>query len=138
MVYRGNPEIREGDRMYALVGAGVAGRLDLGTPDGLHPLRLYVPKKGARLVPGLASTSVVNELAIATGGLFSVQQEFDQKYVIVPLEFARALTEEDSAATSLEINAKSDDQVEQLQAEVKKILGPGFQVLNRQQQQPLL
>ena len=42
-------------------------------------------------------------------GIFAVQQDFDSKYVIVPINFAKELLEYNSQITSLEIALDPDD-----------------------------
>ena len=137
MVYSGHPMLRDRNVNYALVGAGVAGRLGLRGFDREFPLKLYIPRKGVEFSQNNPEYSM-NQMSIVSGGIFSVQQEFDSKYILVPLAFGRELIEDPKSITAIEINIKNDRIIPQVQAEVQRILGADFKVEDRFQQQPLL
>ncbi|NTW25167.1 MAG: ABC transporter permease, partial [Lentimicrobium sp.] len=71
-------------------------------------------------------------------GVFSIQQDFDTKYVLVPISFARELFEYTSEITSVEIALAENADVESIQDLIKQNLGPQYLVKNRFQQQETL
>jgi len=75
-------------RPHAVIGVGIAQYLGLRT-NFVEPLWIYVPsrKSGNTLNPDEA----FNNEFIFTSGIFQIEQEFDSKYLFIPLDFARSL-----------------------------------------------
>ncbi|MGZ5282738.1 MAG: FtsX-like permease family protein [Bacteroidia bacterium] len=136
MIFLGEPILTDEDVDYALVGAGVGSKLNLNGYDENYLLQIYVPKKGAQTV--LNPEKAFNRKGIFCSGIFSIQQDFDSRYILLPISFARDLVQEQSKVTGLEINVKDDDNVEEIGEQVAQILGADFKVQDRYQQQPLL
>ncbi len=136
MIFLGEPVLNEDDVDFTLVGAGVGSKLGLQGYDENYLVQIYVPKKGEHTV--LNPEKAFNRKGIFCGGIFSIQQDFDSRYLLLPISFARELVQEEKKVTGLEINVKADDNVEKTGKQVAEILGEDFKVLDRYQQQPLL
>lgn len=121
-------------RPYAIVGLGVASYLGLNI-NFLTPLNIYVPRRTAQ--PGAGAESAFTRMFIFPSGIFSVEQEFDSRYVIVPISFARELLDYESDVTSLEIKLTPGTNVNPIQKEIRKIIGEEFEVKNRLEQQEI-
>lgn len=136
MLVDGEFVLEKDSNNYALVGNGVAYNLGLQLNDYLNPLEIYVPRK--------ESTSMLNPLeafsaeVLYPSGVLSVQQEFDSKYVLLPLRFVRKLLNYNNEVTSVEIGLKPGTDADKVQKEIEKISGDKFVVKNRFQQQELL
>lgn len=127
----------EGDSDFAVVGAGVAWYLDINLNDITNLLSVFVPKRGN--ASSFNFDQAFNNELIHTAGVFSVQQEFDEKYVITPIRFARNLMDyEDDEVTSVEIFALPVANEDDIESEVKEILGNTYSVKNRFQQNEAL
>jgi len=124
--------LNEGDANYAVVGAGVAYYLDLYPDEVSKFLNIYVPKRGNQSSFNVATA--FNRKAIHASGVFSVQQEFDEQYVILPLDFVSDLMEYDNEVTSIELFTKKDADTEKVQQQIKNLLGDDFKVANRYEQ----
>ncbi len=123
-------------RSYAVVGSDIAVNLFLNI-NNYTPLKVYAPLR-TKEVP-VNPTDAFNHANILPSGIFQVHQDFDSKYVIVPLNFARdVLQYSDNEVTTLEIAITDYDDVERVAKEISKIVGDGFKVENRHQQQELL
>lgn len=136
MIFLGEPILTDEDVDYALVGAGVGSKLNLNGYDENYLLQIYVPKKGEQTV--LNPEKAFNRKGIFCSGIFSIQQDFDSRYILLPISFARDLVQEPTKVTGLEINVKDDGEVEEIGEQVSQILGNDFKVQDRYQQQPLL
>ena len=136
MLVEGFFVLKEGQSNFAVAGAGVAWYLNLNLNDLRHLLSVFVPKRGN------ASTfqfeTAFNNDLIHPSGIFSIQQEFDEKYVLVPLRFARKLLDYTDEVTSVEIFTDRASDVDVLQQSIQKIVGGGFAVKNRFQQNEAL
>lgn len=121
---------------YALVGEGVAYNLGLQLNDYLNPLEIYVPRR--ENVSMTNPLEAFNTEVLFPSGIISVQQDFDVKYVIIPLRFARRLLNYTNEVTSVELGLKPGANTDEVQKQVEKIAGDKFSVKNRFQQQELL
>ncbi len=122
------------DRPYAVPGAGIANYLGLRI-NFITPLYIYVPRR-------TASTAINPENAfvrrfIFPSGIFQVEQEYDSKYVYIPIEFARELLEYDTGVSSIEIKFAEEAEPRVVQKNVTKIFDKGFLVQNRYEQQEI-
>lgn len=120
---------------YGILGIGLMGRMDCGTHPA-YPLRLYVPRKDARV-------SLVNPAAAfnsadiySPGVIFQVnQQKYDDDYVLISLDLARKLTGQENGASALEIRLKDGTGMKKAVRELKSVLGENFIIQDRFQQQ---
>ncbi len=70
-------------------------------------------------------------------GIFEVEKEYDSKYVYVPLDFARELTEIKNGVSTIEVKFNGQADPETVQKNIVKIFGKGFLVQNRYEQQEM-
>ena len=117
-----------GGRPEAVVGAGVARYLGLNV-NFIASLHIYIPKRTGSV--NLNPEDAFIDRYISPSGVFEVEQEFDSKYVFMPLEFAQDLLEYDTEVSSIEILADNDFKIRQIQNNVKEIFGDEYQVRNR-------
>jgi lipoprotein-releasing system permease protein len=71
-------------------------------------------------------------------GVFSVQQEIDDKVVIVPISFARKLMGKEHAATSVELGLDQQTNLNEVQAQLQQLLGNDYIIKNRMQQNEVM
>jgi lipoprotein-releasing system permease protein len=115
----------------------VAYQLGIYPEEFSVPMSLYVPKRTRKTLTGTPEQSF-NSQAVHVAGVFSIQQEFDMAYVIVPVSLARELLEYDDEVTSLEIGLTDPEALTQGKQRMAEILGPGFTIKDRFQQQATL
>jgi lipoprotein-releasing system permease protein len=120
---------------YAVVGQGVAYNLGLGL-SFVDPIRIFVPKKGRQASVNLARS--LNFDYIFPAGVFSVLEEIDSKYMIVPYHFAADLFESENRVSAVELGIDPKVKTKKLQKEIQKILGDSFHVKNKYQQHDLV
>ncbi|MFM2136149.1 MAG: hypothetical protein RL021_1549 [Bacteroidota bacterium] len=129
MLVEGEALLSRGDTDYALVGAGIAYGLQLDLREVNGGLELFAPKRtqGSLLNPEEA----FNRRFITPSGIFTVQQEFDTRYVIVPYRFAKEIFEFDSSATSVEVSLRPGTEPETAVEQLQAVAGAGFTVKDR-------
>ena len=135
MIVDGEFILKEGNDQYAVIGQGVAYYLSLGLKL-INPINIYVPQKGRS--SGLAMDGSLNQDHIYPSGIFSVQQEIDSKYIIVPIAFAREIFEMAEKVNSVELKLKEGASVNTVQKAIAAQLGSRFVVKNRYQQHDYL
>jgi ABC-type lipoprotein release transport system permease subunit len=136
MIIRGRPGLLRRNTPQALIGGGIAVKLGATSLSDFKRLTMFLPRKTGRVMmsPGRAFV----QSTIKPGGIFAIQQEFDNKYILLPLEFGRQLAQESRRVTAIEINLKPDASLEALAEKVRRIAGPDFQVADRYQQHQTL
>ncbi len=120
-------------RPYAIPGVGVAQYLGIRV-NFITPLNIYVPRKTGT---SMNAENAFMKKYIFPSGIFQIEKDYDSKYVYIPLEFARELTEIEEGVTSVEIKFKENADEGSVQKKIKKIFGKGFLVQNRYEQQEI-
>lgn len=131
MVIDGNNKLNVNTN-HALIGSVIAYKLNIRLNDIASSVNLFVPNKHATSLN--ADIDAFNKSLIVPHGVFEIQQEYDQKYILVPLSFAKEFFQYDNRLTSLELSLKKNSDAESLQKQIQKICGNNFKVLNRFQQ----
>ena len=135
MIVDGKFILKEGDKQFAVLGQGVAYYLSVGL-NLMDPISIYVPQKGRK--SGSSIEGSFNQGFIFPSGVFSVQQELDSKYIIVPISFAREIFEIADKVNSVELKLRSGADSKRVQKEISAKLGNRFIVKNRYQQHDYL
>ena len=135
MIIDGRFVLREKNVPYAVVGQGIANFLSIGLTF-ITPIQVFVPRRTGEVSsnPERAFT----RRYLYPSGIFAIQQDFDSKYMIVPIEFARDLLDFRDEISALEIKLSPGSDRDNLQADIQRWLGSEFVVKNRYQQQELL
>ena len=130
----------EGDTMlttvhYLLMGAEVY--YNLGVRDVSNiPVAIHIPKRGVAL--GLTMDEAFNTGYALPGGNFYIQQDIDNRYVVTDIDFVRQLMDyADDECTTLAIALQPGARVSKVKAAVAALLGDGYRVLDRFEQQPI-
>jgi len=121
---------------YAVLGAGVEAALAVNLENPFKSIQVHVPKRTKRgfLLP----KDAFNKLPIYPAGIFSIQQDLDNEYVIVPLNFMRQLLDYQKEISALEIGLQPSADIEKVKRSIQKILGTGFEIENRYEQNKFL
>ena len=135
MIFNGNFILRENPRFYAVVGYGIASKLGI-TTSLVYPLKIWAPVRKQGIT--INSQNAFRSEALSVSGIFAVQQEYDEKFVIIPIEFARELMDYGFRATAVEINLHKNIKLKNTQKEIQEIIGEGFVVKNRYEQKQLV
>ena len=131
MLTEGSFVLDDGSFYYALVGQGVASDLSVGLTF-IDPIEVYYPKKEQKSQINIESA--FNRDYFFISGIFSVQQEIDNSYIIVPIESARSIFELEGKLTSLELKLNENADVDQLKRQIQEMLGERFRVQDRFEQ----
>ncbi|MCF8459860.1 MAG: FtsX-like permease family protein [Flavobacteriales bacterium] len=135
MVVDGDAFMHVNGAPAALLGSGVAYHLSANVNDPINPLQIYVPKRGSSSID---PSKAFNIKQIYATGVFSVQADFDLKYVITPINFARELLDHEGRVSSLELALAPKANMESVREEIQEKLGADYLVKDRFQQNELL
>lgn len=134
LIIDGSFQLREDVVDYATIGSGLA--MTLGIRAGfVDPIEIYAPKRDVRV--NLANPSAAfTPASIQIGGVFSLNQpQYDEQMAIIPIELARELFRYENEVTSLDIKLNPDASVKRVKSEMQNILGDGYLVEDRYEQQ---
>lgn len=131
-IVEGELVLRKGDVNYAVIGRGVQYTLSIPPGDDLYPLQVYYIKSTS--LSTLDPSKMYSKLNITPGGVFSIVQQFDENYILVPLTFAEELLNYGQKRTSFEIKVKDNANIFDVEQRLQNVLGNKFNVLNHEEQ----
>ena len=117
---------------YAVIGANIGIPLNINIDRSMEPLRITVPRRGVK--NAFVPEEEFNSMSAMPSGIFSIQQEFDSKYVFVSLDMARQLLGLDNRVSGYEIKFKEGADAEKLRLQIAEIMGKDFKLKNRYEQ----
>lgn len=132
VVYGSAQLLSERGEPMALMGAGVQYELGVSLKDEFTPLQVWYPVRDRQFSLNPEKAFVRN--AIRPGGIFMIEQLYDQGNIIVPIAFAQDLLRYDGRRTSVELKAEPG-KVRAVQKSAKALLGEGFSVKTLEEQQ---
>ncbi|WP_020532483.1 ABC transporter permease [Flexithrix dorotheae] len=117
----------------ALLGFGVMNQLSVQLEDEFSALVFHYPRKGKKV--SMDPERALVRKSILPGGILAIEQQFDTKYVIVPLAFTRDLLQYENKRTSLEIKVTDPTLISSVQGDLQNLLGEELLVKNADEQQ---
>lgn len=116
---------------FAILGRGVRYTLSAEVDDDMRALRMYYIKnvKAGTMNPA----SLYSQKSIRPGSVFSIEKNYDENYIFVPLSFAQELLDYGNRRTSVEVQTE-EGRTTEVQRALKEKLGEGFRVLSNEEQ----
>ena len=121
---------------FMVLGYGIYDNLEIQLNDYKSQISIYIPKRDKEI--SLDPSQAFNNEQIFAIGAFSIQQDFDTKYVIVPLRLAKKLLNYKSEISAIELSIDKNTNVENIQKEIKQLIGDNYTIKNRYQQEEML
>ena len=116
---------------FAIIGRGVRYTLSAEVSNDMYALQVFYIKnlKGGTFDP----SKMYSRKSIRPGSVFSIEKNYDENFIFVPLAFAKELFDYDTRRTSLEVQTDGAD-VQQVQEKLRQNLGENFMVLTNEEQ----
>ena len=136
MIVEGEFKLQSGDTNFAVVGGGVAYNLGINPGNIFNQIEIY----GARSTAATLTDpeGAFNRRYISPSGIFTVQQEFDAKYIITPLRFAREIFDYGNKLTGLEVSLNKGFNSDDVVKKISSLIGNNFIIKDRFQQHELI
>lgn len=117
---------------FAIVGSGVASSLSVSVEDDMRALQIFYVRNvsGATLDP----SRMYSRRAIRPGGIFSIEKNYDENYIFLPLDFTQDLFDYGDRRTFLEVKTDGVADIEKVKAALVTNLGSEFKVLTNAEQ----
>ncbi len=131
-IVEGNLDLERQGQAAALLGRGVQYKLSIPPNEKFYPMRVLYPKnlKSIRINPEKA----LNRKDILPTGVFAIEEQFDNNYVLVPLDFAQELFGKQNRSSSMEVFLNDGVNPEEAKAELQKIVPSSFKILTQDEQ----
>ncbi len=134
MIVEGAFYLYKKNRPYAIVGQGIAYYLGIGL-NFITPINIYSLKRTGNI--SINPEQAINRKYIFPSGVFSIEQEYNTKYILVPIEFARDLLQYTNEVSSLELRLEPEADPGTVQNRIQLLLGDQFVIQNRNEQNEL-
>jgi lipoprotein-releasing system permease protein len=134
MIIDGSFTLKEADRPFAVIGQGVAYYLGIGLTF-INPINVYSIKRTGNIP--VNPEQAISRKFIFPSGIFSIEQEHNIRYIIVPISFARDLLGYQDEVSAVELKLRPGTDIDFFQEEIKKLTGNEFLVQNRNDQNAL-
>ncbi len=135
-ITRGGFQLKQGTEYLAILGCGVQYALAISLYDRSYTLQAFYPRN----LPGITMSSqqLYKRGCIRLGSVFAVEKQFDDSYIIVPIDFAASLTGKQNQRTALEVQVAHGFSINQVQKTLKLLVPDCFHVRNSYEQQATL
>ena len=130
LITSGRYRSTEGKIKYAYYGDDLKNKLGISIHDKLSPLTVYMPSKRRQMM----GAKEFNSKSIYPGGSFSSKSDSDYQYVLTSFDVVEQLLEKPDGISALEIKTSEQSKESHIKAEIAKILGEGYRIKNRYQQ----
>ena len=132
MITNGKFETGSVETPALVLGVGIENALNLLSDRAINPVTAYLPKRGVTSSNPLEAISTVN---LQPTGSFSIQQDFDNKYVITNIDILKEMLGlKANEYSSVEIKLANVEEEKATIAALQQMLGKGYLVENRYQQ----
>jgi lipoprotein-releasing system permease protein len=115
-----------------VMGQELAGQLGIGL-NFINPVHVYVPRRTDKII--LDPSRAISHRYLYPSGVFAVQQEYDSKYFIVPLDFARdVFGYKNEEMSAIEVGLTGTVRTGQVRSDIARLFGDGYEVAGRLEQ----
>ena len=124
------------NKNVGIIGAGISYHLSMGLASVFEQLHVYLPNRKSKTL--LNTYNTFRQASLTPTGVFSIQAEIDEKYIITPLRFIQELSEKNDQISAIEIKLRDYDNMLLTQEELQQSLSSDYIVKNRLEHQVVL
>jgi lipoprotein-releasing system permease protein len=135
MLLEGDFVLQNGGVDFTVLGIGTEYVLGVNIKDKTRPIIAYAPDRTRNSAS--FSSAFVSDVLLPSG-VFSVQEEFDSKYIFVSYSFVKELYKYTDEASSIEVYIDKNADVSDVKKDIIKLLGDNFHVKDRLEQQEFI
>jgi lipoprotein-releasing system permease protein len=134
MMIDGNLRLEDSIKDYAIVGAGLQYKLSISLHNEFAPLTLHYPNRSKLRTGGTSVATHLNSSAIHPTGVFAIEKQYDDEYLLAPIDFVRSLMDLDGKCTSLEVCIREEASLYRVKESLQERLGPNYKVMDIDEQ----
>jgi len=132
-IVQGELKLKQDGVNYAILGRGIQYALSVAVEDEMYALQIFYIKDLRRST--LDASQMYSRKTIRPGGVFSIEKNYDENYIFLPLDFVQELLDYGNKRTALEIKTMKGADISGVQKELKQTLGNSYSVLTNEEQQ---
>lgn len=136
VVTEGEFRLKRKGQYYAVFGRGIANKLDINVNDFITPISIYSPARGK--INGIDPEDAFEKVVVSPSGIFTLNDDFDYKYVFVDLKLAQQLFNCSNQVSTIEISVDESYDYKKIQTDLQEIIGTQYLVKNRYQLNDIL
>jgi lipoprotein-releasing system permease protein len=136
VVKEGEYRFEYNNQFYGVFGNGIANKLGINVNDFISPISIFAPKRGK--FEGINPDDAFTKINVSPAGIFSLNDDFDYKYVLIDLKAAQTLFDCGEEINMIEINVKDKSNIDKIQQHLKNSLGENYNVKNKYEANDIL
>ena len=133
-IVEGDFILKKNSSSYAVVGRGVKYKISLNLNDNFNNLILYYVSPNFSFIPSGIQKKPFNQMSIIPSGVFAIEQQIDNNFIISSLAFVEKLFEKKNKITALELKINEKQDVYKIKSDIKNIVGDDYNVLTIEEQ----
>ena len=133
-IVEGDFILKKNNSSYAVVGRGVKYKISLNLNDNFNNLILYSVSPDFSFIPSGIQKKPFNQMSIIPSGVFAIEQQIDNNFIISSIAFAEKLFEKKNKITALELKINEKKDVYKIKSDIKNIVGDDYNVLTIEEQ----
>ena len=133
-IVEGDFILKKNNSSYAVVGRGVKYKISLNLNDNFNNLILYSVSPDFSFIPSGIQKKPFNQMSIIPSGVFAIEQQIDNNFIISSLTFVEKLFERKNKITALELKINEKQDVYKIKSDIKNIVGDDYNVLTIEEQ----
>lgn len=132
-IVQGELKLKQDGVNFAILGRGIQYALSVAVEDEMHALQVFYIKDLKR--NSLDPSQMYSRKSIRPGGVFSIEKNYDENYIFLPLDFVIDLLDYENKRTALEIKTEEGADLNNLKQKISSAIGDSFIVLTNEEQQ---
>lgn len=135
MIIDGDATLYKMDQPCAVMGSGVAGRLEINLLS-YELMKVYYPKRTKKNFANPADA--FNTQYLMPSGVLSTNTNYDENYIFCPIEFVRGLMNYDGEVTSVEVELNEGANLSRARSQIAGVVGDKYIIKDQQEQEDSL
>ena len=136
LIIQGSYSVGSNDRKCGVFGAGVAYFLSVNVND-FAPLTIWIPDRNRQ--NAIDPQEAFNRISLFPSGIVSVDQEFDEQYILTDIDYVRDLTgRKATEAGAVELKTAQGFDTDDMRDSITTLLGKNYVVKDRYEQHAFL
>jgi lipoprotein-releasing system permease protein len=128
----GDLKLKKDSIPFAILGAGVRSTLSVAVEEEMYALQIFYIKNTKS--NSLNASDLYSRKSIRPTAVFSIEKNYDENYIFLPLSFARDLLDYGNRRTSLEVKTSPTADINAVKKNLSQRLGDQFDVLTNEEQ----
>ncbi len=132
-IVQGEMKLKKDGIDFAIIGRGIQYALSVAVDNDMYALQVFYIKDLRR--SSLDASQMYARKTIRPGGVFSIEKNYDENYVFLPLAFVQELMDYGNKRTALEVKTTSGSDIKDVRKNIQQELGNSYTVLTNEEQQ---